>query len=138
MENIREYQNFIFEGGKAGISPAIYKQLEEYFNSTPKPTLKGAQAHIAKTKKGWQLSQDDFTEAKRKFKKINEEFSMRGESELVGRRIKLVEMVDDPHPVEPGTEGTIYHVGGDVINVKWDNGRSLGVVMGHDLFDILD
>ena len=137
MENIKEYQNFIFEAGKAGISPAIYKQLEEYFQSTSKPTFKGAQAHIAKTKKGWQLSQDDFTEAKKKFKKINEDFSGE-ETGLVGRRIKLIQMVDDPHPVEPGTEGTIYNVGGEVINVKWDNGRNLGVVMGHDLFDILD
>jgi len=34
--------------------------------------------------------------------------------------------------------GTIYHFGGDIINVKWDNGRTLGVVVGLDNFEIID
>ena len=57
---------------------------------------------------------------------------------LIGKRIKLIEMVDEPYPVEPNTMGTIYHVGGDIINVKWDNGRSLGVVVNLDNFEIID
>jgi hypothetical protein len=34
--------------------------------------------------------------------------------------------------------GTISHIGGDVMNVTWDNGRNLGVVIGVDKYEILD
>jgi len=59
-------------------------------------------------------------------------------NELIGKRVKLISMNDDPNPIETGTEGTIYHVGGGVINVKWDNGRSLGLIVGEDEYKILD
>jgi len=57
---------------------------------------------------------------------------------LVGKRIRLIQMFEDPLPVEPGQYGTIYHSGADIINVKWDNGRNLGVVVGVDLFEIIE
>lgn len=71
MENLIRYENFIFEKAesKEGISPIIYKDLEDYFKKTDKPTMAGAQAHIAKKKKGWELSKQDFEEAKKEFKK---------------------------------------------------------------------
>ena len=47
-------------------------------------------------------------------------------------------MFDDPYPIESGSMGTISHVGGDVMNVTWDNGRSLGVVIGVDKYEILE
>jgi hypothetical protein len=47
-------------------------------------------------------------------------------------------MVNEQHPVESGTEGTITNVGFDVISVKWDNGRSLGVIVGEDNYQILE
>ena len=59
-------------------------------------------------------------------------------NELIGKRIKLITMFDDPHPIESGSMGTISHVGGDVMNVNWDNGRSLGVVIGVDKYEILE
>jgi hypothetical protein len=46
-------------------------------------------------------------------------------------------MFDDPNPIEPGTEGIVYAVGMDVINVKWDNGRNLGMVFNIDQFEII-
>ena len=58
--------------------------------------------------------------------------------ELMGKRIKLITMFDDPYPIESGTMGTITHIGGDVMNVTWDNGRRLGVVIGVDKYEILD
>lgn len=58
--------------------------------------------------------------------------------ELVGKRIRLIEMKDDPMPVESGTCGTIYHFGGDVLNVEWDNGRNVGVIIGYDIYEIID
>jgi len=60
-----------------------------------------------------------------------------GEKSLVGKRIRLIKMENDPRPVEPGTMGTIKHVGGGVYNVDWDNGRTLGVVKGEDQFEIM-
>ena len=59
-------------------------------------------------------------------------------NELIGKRIKLITMFDDPNPIESGSVGTISHVGGDVMNVTWDNGRSLGVVIGVDKYEILE
>ena len=58
--------------------------------------------------------------------------------DLIGKRIKLITMFDDPYPIESGSMGTISHIGGDVMNVTWDNGRSLGVVIGVDKYEILD
>lgn len=57
---------------------------------------------------------------------------------LIGKRIRLISMENDPNPVEKGSMGTIYHVGGGVINVRWDSGRTLGVVEGEDLFEIVE
>jgi hypothetical protein len=72
MENIKKYSDFVNEGKiqeKEGISPAIYKDLEQYFADAKSPTLKGAQAHLDKVKEGWKLSAEDFAEAKKEFKK---------------------------------------------------------------------
>jgi hypothetical protein len=64
-------------------------------------------------------------------------FKNSANQEMIGRRIRLIRMTDDPDPIEPGTIGIIYNVGLDVYNVKWDNGRNLGVVEGVDQFEIL-
>lgn len=52
-----------------------------------------------------------------------------------GTRIELIFM-DDPHaPVPSGTRGTVVHVDdASTIHMKWDNGRTLGVVPGEDSF----
>lgn len=57
--------------------------------------------------------------------------------DLIGKRIKLIEMFEDPDPIAPGTEGTVYNVGADVINVKWDNGRTLGMIWEVDQYEII-
>jgi RNase P/RNase MRP subunit p29 len=58
-------------------------------------------------------------------------------NDLIGKRVRLIKMVGDPYPVTPGTEGTVYNVGNNVINVKWDNGRTLGIIYGVDKFEII-
>ena len=58
---------------------------------------------------------------------------------LMGKRVRLTEpMENDPNPIEVGSEGEVYNVGFDVVNVKWDNGRNLGLIIGEDKFEILD
>lgn len=52
-----------------------------------------------------------------------------------GTRIKLVHMRADPRPVEPGTRGTVTFVDdAGTIHMKWDNGRSLGLIPSVDKF----
>ena len=52
-----------------------------------------------------------------------------------GTRIELIAM-DDPYaPIPSGTRGTVVHVDdASTIHMKWDNGRTLGVVPGEDSF----
>lgn len=58
------------------------------------------------------------------------------DNSLVGKRITMVEMVDEVNPIQSGMKGIITHVGGGVINVRWDNGRNLGVIIGEDKYTI--
>ena len=48
----------------------------------------------------------------------------------------MVEMVDEVNTIQSGMKGIITHVGGGVINVSWDNGRNLGVIVGEDRYTI--
>ena len=55
---------------------------------------------------------------------------------LIGKRITMIKMVDSFHPIENGMKGIITHVGFDVISVRWDNGRHLGVIIDEDEYTI--
>lgn len=66
MENIKNYSNFLFEA--KGISPAIYADLQKYFETEGKHTYEGAIEFISKTKKKWHLTEEDFVEAAIEFK----------------------------------------------------------------------
>ena len=57
---------------------------------------------------------------------------------LKGKRVRLTELMNDPFPIEVGSEGEVYNVGYDVVNVKWDNGRSIGLIIGEDKFEIIN
>ena len=56
-----------------------------------------------------------------------------------GERIRLIEMPNDPCPIEPGSLGTITYVspGPGQIGVKWDSGRTLHLVIGVDVFEVV-
>lgn len=55
-----------------------------------------------------------------------------------GDRIEMVHMPDDPEPILSGARGTVREVqpgfqpGEVVLSVRWDNGRTLSVVMPPD------
>lgn len=52
-------------------------------------------------------------------------------------RVKLIRM-NDKYAVEPGTLGTITGSNGiDDLDVKWDNGRALGLIVGVDKFEVV-
>jgi len=61
--------------------------------------------------------------------------------ELIGRRIKLILMNDDPktHPIEPNTLGTIQSVDDmGYYGVLWDNGRTLNLLPDEDQYEFID
>lgn len=52
-----------------------------------------------------------------------------------GTRIQLLQMNDDPRPIESGTTGTVEHVDDmGTIHCNFDNGRFLGVIPFVDVF----
>lgn len=54
------------------------------------------------------------------------------------KRIKLINMPDDPNPVPAGSEGTCVGVDGlGQLLMVWDCGRSLSLIPGIDEYAIL-
>lgn len=58
---------------------------------------------------------------------------------LEGKRIELIKM-NDPHTtLEPGTQGTVEFVDDmGTLQMKWDNGRTIGIVHGVDQYKIIE
>lgn len=58
--------------------------------------------------------------------------------QCVGRRVRLILMADDPHPIEPGAQGVVGSVDDiGTLHVDWDDGRRLGLVTGEDEFELI-
>ena len=63
----------------------------------------------------------------------------------IGDRIRLLSMTDDPDPIPAGATGTVRgvtsHGAGEnawhQIDVRWDNGRTLLLVVPPDVFEII-
>jgi|688.fasta_scaffold1244010_2 hypothetical protein len=66
-----------------------------------------------------------------------------GKMALPGDHIILIEMPDDPSPIEKGTLGfvstinTNFYFKEDHLIVKWDDGRKLNAIVGHDKYDVI-
>lgn len=66
MRNIKLYETFV--GESKGIHPAIYSHLEKFFKKNgAKGTYAQAKEYIASKMKDWDLSKEDYTEAKKRF-----------------------------------------------------------------------
>lgn len=55
-----------------------------------------------------------------------------------GTRIELLSSINDIQPIESGSKGTVIAVDDiGTIHMRWDNGRSLGLIPGEDRFKII-
>lgn len=55
-----------------------------------------------------------------------------------GTRIRLLKMVNDPQPIEPGSTGTVDYVDGiGQLQMNWDCHRSLALIPGADLLEVI-
>lgn len=53
----------------------------------------------------------------------------------VGTRVVVIQMDDDPHPISPGTKGTVRNVDDiGTVHCHFDNGRAMGLIPGVDTF----
>ena len=65
MKNIKIFETYISE--KKGIHPDIYSHLEKFFKKNAKGTFAEAKEYLKPKMKDWNLSKDDYAEAKRMF-----------------------------------------------------------------------
>ncbi len=69
------------------------------------------------------------------FEKLHQKAERYKASYPPGTRILLLQMGDDPHPIEAGTRGTVVAVDDiGTLHCHFDNGRQLGIVPGEDTF----
>lgn len=58
---------------------------------------------------------------------------------MVGKRVELVKMNDPYTALPPGIQGTVIMVDDlGTIHVKWDNGSTLGLIPGEDIYKIVE
>lgn len=66
--------------------------------------------------------------------RVERKAKMYKEMYLAGTRIELISM-EDAQAVPSGTKGTVVCVDDmGTIHMKWDNGRTLGLIPGEDSF----
>lgn len=68
----------------------------------------------------------------------NEQYVMRIKKKYPSGTRIVLESMDDPQAVPPGTKGTVQFVD-DIgsIHCRWDNGSSLAVIPGEDAFHVI-
>lgn len=58
--------------------------------------------------------------------------------DLIGKRVRLVYTNDPYTNLKSGDEGTVNFVDDlGTVFVKWDSGSSLGLVSGHDRYEVI-
>ncbi len=89
--------------------------------------------------KGKQL-QDTISILKNNMKKITDEDIEKIRSKYKkGTKIQLIKMHNDPQPVPDGTIGIVDFVDDiGTIHMIWENGSSLGLIIGEDKFEIIE
>lgn len=56
----------------------------------------------------------------------------------VGTKLKLLSMQDPHSPVPSGTEGEVVYIDSiGTLKMKWDNGRTLGIIVSEDSFEVI-
>lgn len=57
---------------------------------------------------------------------------------LPGTRVKLIRCTDSYSTIQPGTLGTVALVDDTgTVHVNWDDGHRLGLLEGHDQYEVI-
>ena len=116
LHNIQEVANFICTHGQYGDLVITERDGTPFLND------------IDKTNETEEQNMNKF-EAERRFaQRMKDNYPP-------GTRIMLLQMGDDPRPIEPNTRGTVAVVDDmGTLHCHFDNGRQLGIVSGEDSF----
>lgn len=72
-------------------------------------------------------------------KHTQREIEMIKQKYKIGTKVQLVKMYDYLNPVPIGTKGTITNIDSiGTLDILWENGRTLGLIVGLDEFKIIE
>ena len=64
MKNVLNFDNWKINEA-AGIAPPVFNALKDFFVKTPDGSYDDAKKHVAEVVKDWELSKEDYEEAKK-------------------------------------------------------------------------
>lgn len=64
MKNLLNFENWKINEA-AGIAPPVFNALKDFFKKTPDGSYDDAKKHVAELVKDWELSKEDYEEAKK-------------------------------------------------------------------------
>jgi hypothetical protein len=65
MKNVLNFDSWKNLNEAAGVSPAVFKALNDFFEKNPDGSYDEAKKYVATQVKDWELSKEDYEEAKK-------------------------------------------------------------------------
>jgi hypothetical protein len=63
---------------------------------------------------------------------------MANNTDLLGKRVRLVRTTDEYTDLKPGDEGIVELIDAvGTVHIKWDSGSQLGLIPGEDVWEVL-
>ena len=65
MKNVLNFENWKNLNEAEGVAPVVFNALKDFFGKTPDGSYEDAKKHVADQVKDWELSKEDYEEAKK-------------------------------------------------------------------------